>query len=385
MSIWIKNGRLLDPARNLDAPGDVLLSGARIVAFSPEAARGADQVIDAAGCLVSPGLIDFHIHLARCLTDTGVHPDVMALPNGITAAVDQGSAGTSNMEALLRTLIPSSEITIKAFLNVSAIGVTTERHTENPDPASWDRERIEYLFDRYPEHLLGLKLRLGKGFSDGFGTRSLEDALKIAEGIGKPLCVHLTNSEVPYAEVLRLLRKGDILCHCYQGVGDHTILDDTGHVAKAVWDARNRGVIFDVASGRINYNIKVMQSAYAEGFFPDVISTDAVSTSIYQHKLFHLLYVISRHMAMKRPLLEVFAACTATPARLMHKEGSASGGAIGTLAPGAEADLAIFKIREKPLTFRDQYGNTLEGTQLLVPQLTIKAGRVAYEQIDFAF
>jgi predicted amidohydrolase len=237
-----------------------------------------------------------------------------------------------------------------------------------------------YLFDRYPEHLLGLKLRLGKGFSDGFGTRSLEAALKIAEVLGKPLCVHLTNSEVPYSEVLSLLRKGDILCHCYQGVGDYTILDDKGHVSPAAWEARKRGVIFDVASGRINYNINVMRHAFADDFFPDLISTDAVSTSIYQHKLFHLLYVVSRHLAMQNPLLDIFAACTATPARIMGLERL-----IGTLEEGAWADIAIFKIRKKPITFNDQYGNTLEGTQLLVPQLTIKAGRVVYEQIDFAF
>jgi predicted amidohydrolase len=93
---WIKNARILDPARGLDSRGDILVSGSRIAAFSPEAARDAEQVIDAEGCLVTPGLIDFHIHLARYMADTGVYPDLMALPNGITAAVDAGSSGTSN-------------------------------------------------------------------------------------------------------------------------------------------------------------------------------------------------------------------------------------------------------------------------------------------------
>jgi predicted amidohydrolase len=378
--IWIKNARVLDPSRGLDSSGSRLVSGSRIAAFSPEEARNAEQVIDAKGCLVTPGLVDFHIHLARCLTDTGVYPDLMALPNGITSAVDAGSCGTAAMEGFVRSLIPLSEITIKAFLNVSPVGVTTERHAENPDPASWDVERIEYLFERYGEHLLGLKLRLGKGFSDGFGIRSLQAARAIACQLKKPLCVHLTNSEVPYSEVLALLCKDDILCHCYQGLGEHTILDDSGHILPSVREARSRGVIFDVASGRINYNLDVMRKAYADGFFPDIISTDAVSTSVYNHKLFHLLYVLSRHLAMGGPILDVFAACTSTPARLMGLENS-----IGTLAPGAQADIAIFKIREKPLVFPDQYGNTLEGTQLLIPQLTIKAGRVVYEHIDFAF
>ncbi|MDR0876662.1 MAG: amidohydrolase family protein [Treponema sp.] len=380
--ILIKNGRIIDPARGIDQTGSVLTDGSRIAEYSEAAAMDAEQVFDATGCIVTPGLIDFHIHLARHITDAGVLPDVMGLPNGITAAVDQGSCGTANIEGFIRHTVASSEMTLRAFLNVSAIGVTTERHPENPDPATWDTDRIAYLFDQYPGFLLGLKLRMGKGFSTGWGIKTLEAALKISGQIQKPLCVHLTNSELPYEDIVSLLRPGDILCHCYQGIGDYTILGKgtSGSVIDAVREARKRGVLFDVASGRINYNIKVMQAAFADGFLPDIISTDAVSTSVYNHKLFHLLFVLSRHFAMGTALIDALRCCTAAPARLMGLEGK-----IGTLAPGSQADIAVFRLRDKPVLFKDREGNELEGKLLLIPQLTVHKGRVAYAQMDFVF
>jgi dihydroorotase len=60
-------------------------------------------------------------------------------------------------------------------------------------------------------------------------------------------------------------------------------------------------------------------------------------------------------------------------------------GRIGTLAPGALADVAILKIRDKPMTFADQFGNIYPGDELLLPMATFKAGRCAFMRIDFSF
>ena len=61
--IWIRNGRVIDPANGRDAIGDVYARGGVIVEeFSEEEKRSAEQ-IDAAGLVVSPGLVDIHVHL----------------------------------------------------------------------------------------------------------------------------------------------------------------------------------------------------------------------------------------------------------------------------------------------------------------------------------
>lgn len=66
MALLVSNARLLDPARKVDAPGSLLVVDGRVAAVGPEA--GADpraagaEVLDAAGRLLCPGLIDLHVH-----------------------------------------------------------------------------------------------------------------------------------------------------------------------------------------------------------------------------------------------------------------------------------------------------------------------------------
>jgi dihydroorotase len=60
MSLLIANGHLIDPASGLSAQGDVLIEGAAIARIG--AGLTGDTVIDAAGCVVSPGFVDIHVH-----------------------------------------------------------------------------------------------------------------------------------------------------------------------------------------------------------------------------------------------------------------------------------------------------------------------------------
>ncbi|MCI5160192.1 MAG: dihydroorotase, partial [Candidatus Electrothrix sp. AUS1_2] len=60
--LLIKNGRIIDPANNVDRTGDLLLVNGRIA--DPATTIPADiEEIDAQGCWVVPGLIDMHVHL----------------------------------------------------------------------------------------------------------------------------------------------------------------------------------------------------------------------------------------------------------------------------------------------------------------------------------
>jgi len=58
----IRGGRVIDPASGRDDVADVLLEGARIARVG-RVTRKADQVIEAEGLIVAPGLIDMHVHL----------------------------------------------------------------------------------------------------------------------------------------------------------------------------------------------------------------------------------------------------------------------------------------------------------------------------------
>lgn len=60
-TLLIKNGTVLDPSRKLQTQADVLVRDGKIAGIGQNLGE-ADQVIDATGCYVTPGLIDIHVH-----------------------------------------------------------------------------------------------------------------------------------------------------------------------------------------------------------------------------------------------------------------------------------------------------------------------------------
>lgn len=375
----IVNGRVIDPAAGVDDSRDIYIRNSKIVQPAPGETVEVGETIDAKGCLVLPGLIDFHTHLYRGHTDLGIHPDLMTIPNGVTSAVDAGSAGTAGFEGFYKDVVSAADITIRSFILVGSIDVATDTYFENTDPQYYDIPRLEYMFERYPEQLLGIKVRIGKLFSKEFNIKPLLEAKRLAKQIGTIVCVHAVHPESPYERILEVLEKDDILCHCYQSKGDYTILDANGKVSAAARAARERRVLFDAASGRANYNFAVAAKALADGFPPDFVTTDVVTVSMYDRRVFSLPAVMSAYLALGMPLVEVLRAVTATAAKHMRLEGH-----IGTLQPGALADVAIVKLAERPISFPDQFGNVVEGNKLFVPMQTFKAGRNVFARIDFA-
>jgi dihydroorotase len=85
-SLLICGGRVIDPASGLDRIADVAVVDGRIAQIGPGlSATPAQRVIDAAGCIVAPGLIDPHVHLRE---PGGEHKET--LRSGSEAAVDGG-------------------------------------------------------------------------------------------------------------------------------------------------------------------------------------------------------------------------------------------------------------------------------------------------------
>ncbi len=375
----IRGGRVIDPARHIDATEDIAVAGNRIV----EAAQAEDavNVIDASGCIITPGLIDFHAHLFRSGTTAGVCSDMLSA-QGVTAAVDAGSAGTSNFEAYYRADVASSSLRLKSYLLPFCAGQVSFTVPEDYDPGKYDRRQLHHLFEKYPDHLLGLKVKFSKGAfpeDESQALSYLRALIDIAGEIpGCSVCVHVTDAAAPAPEIAKLLRPGDIYCHCYNGRG-YTIYDETGHIYPEILDARRRGVIFDASNGYGNFSLDIAAAAIGDGFTPDVISTDI--TSMHANRpgfVKSLPYVMSKYLSLGMGLSDIVKAATATPARLMRM-----GGCIGTLTPGAYADIAIMREREVSVTFRDVLGRALEGCRLLVPQLTMLDGAVVYSQTDF--
>ena len=127
-----------------------------------------------------------------------------------------------------------------------------------------------------------------------------------------------------------------------------------------------------------DYAFSTARAALADGFEPDLISTDVTRASLFERSVFGLPLIMSKYLTLGIPLQRVVKACTATPAALLGMQGK-----LGTLAPGAYADIAIFQLRDTSLKMRDSFGEMLNYSQVLVPQVTILNGKAAYRNVEF--
>ncbi len=374
IDILVKNGRVIDTARGVDRVGDVAVSGRRIVPV-PSGEFKAEKTVDASGCLVLPGLIDFHTHIFYDGALSSVRPDHL-LSMGVTAAVDAGTSGCGTYEAFHNSAVVPSHVRVKSFLNVSSNGQSDEALPENVDPAFYNAHGIGRELERHAGEILGLKLRLGRSLAAS--AKPLYGSLELAGRMGLPLCVHVTDSPCPNAEIARALRPGDIFCHMYHGRGA-TILDENGKALPEVREARKRGVIFDMANGKGNFCHEVAVQAIRDGFLPDVVSTDMTSEKLHFSPYCRSLpSVMSKLLCMGMDLTDLVRATTETPARLMGMAGQ-----IGTLAPGAFADIAVFSLENRQVEHRDFFNKIFVGDRLLLQKLTVSRGDIVFSQADF--
>ena len=143
-------------------------------------------------------------------------------------------------------------------------------------------------------------------------------------------------------------------------------------IEPGVLRARERGVLFDAANGKSNFSFAVAKAALAAGFLPDIISTDLTAMTFGPSPhVGSLPRVQSKYLTLGLSLSEILRRCTEIPARLMGLAEQ-----LGTLQPGARADLAVFRLEDQSWEQQDWRGDTLPCGQLLVPQMTILGGEI---------
>src|SRR5262245_47176507 len=122
--LLIKGGEIINPATGYFGRGDIAVARDRIAAVECDIpTESAFRVIDAAGLLVTPGLIDLHAHVWHGAGYYGIDADPIGALTGVTSWVDAGSAGAFTFDGLRRYVIEPAKVRISAFLNISCIGL----------------------------------------------------------------------------------------------------------------------------------------------------------------------------------------------------------------------------------------------------------------------
>jgi dihydroorotase len=118
----LKGGRVIDTAQGVDGVQDVAISDGKIAAVATDLS-GADEIVDARGALVLPGLIDTHAHVFRHVTGRfGLDADLVGVHSGVTALVDQGGPSLMTFPAFRSYVVEAAASRIYAFLSAYLVG-----------------------------------------------------------------------------------------------------------------------------------------------------------------------------------------------------------------------------------------------------------------------
>ena len=372
--IKITNAMALDPLAGTFQKREVAVEG-QVMAAEPS--KEARLCIDGSGCIVTPGLIDIHLHLFSYVSAGSVKADLACLPYGVTTAVDAGTSGAPSYPLFHETEVRRSVTRVMAYLNIASAGLLSSVCTEDTKPEHIEKDLIQNLFRQYRGELVALKLRNSLGIVEKGDETPLRMMTELGEQLGVPAVAHMTDPAISCEKAAEILRPGDVFCHMYQAEGD-TILDENGQVKQGIWEARRRGVLFDACNGNANFSFRVAEAAIKQGFLPDLTGPDLTPLSSHRPHVYDLPRLLSKYLMFGMSVRDVLERVTLAPARFLKMERS-----LATLAPGTPADIAIFRLEEKPVAFTDRYGEVRYYDKVLVPQMTIKDGTIVWAQTGF--
>lgn len=378
--IVLKGGHVIDPKNNHDGIMDVAIAEGKIAMVASSISESqSKKVIDASGLYVTPGLIDMHVHVFNGHTPgsyiadgpTSVPPDGFTFRSGVTTVVDAGSSGWKNFRQFKEQTIDQSQTRVLALLNIVGVGMLgrfEEQNVEDMNPVM-TAHMINKLF---PDILVGIKSAHYWG-----DFTQVDKAVEAGKLANVPVMVDFGEHQPPNSiESLFMehLRPGDMFTHTYSNGPKQreTVVDENHQVKPFVFKAQERGIVFDVGHGGGAFSWVQAVPAVKQGFLPNVISTDLHIQSM-NTGMKDLCNVMSKFMALGLSIQDVVLRTTLNPARVINRP------ELGNLDIGAEADVTVLRVRDGSFGFTDVRRLTVDGTQKVEAELTIRAGRIVWD------
>jgi dihydroorotase len=422
-TLWIKNGRVVDPASGRDALGDVFAVDGRFAATLDAAQRAAARVVDATGLVVCPGLVDIHVHLREpgqahketiqtgsWAAAAGGFTSVVCMPN-TTPAADNAGTIRYILDAVEREAVvhvhPTGCITlgqkgeslapIGSLKRAGCVAITDDGQCVQNNELM--RRALEYA------HMFGLPVM------DHCQDESLTKGAAMHEGI---VSTRLGLRGWP-AAAEDIVVSRDVVLAAHTGAHVHLQHMSSGTAIEIVRRARQRGVavtaeatphhiaLTDAAVAGYDTNFKMNpplrteadRRAIIEGLRDgtiDCIATDhAPHTNYEKDKEFDFapfgivgletalpVVLEALHRQEGFPLADVVALMTCRAARVLKLS-------AGTLAPGAIADIAVFDPDERWTVNGSKFFGKSANSPWLGREMrgrvrtTIVAGRVVFD------
>lgn len=369
--LLIENGTVVDPVRGIHAVQDIAVAAGVIVELASDEKVAPAKRLNARGLLVTPGLIDLHVHVYRRHVPISLDADEVSLASGVTTMLDAGSAGSYNFAGFRYDVIDRVDAQVFGLVNLSCIGLVAAHYGELMDPRYADPAGVVRVIEQFPEVALGVKIRAGAQII-GAGQQGWDNFLKAVQAArdsGTWLMIHIGESPMPVPEMIPHLQAGDCITHCFKG-GSETILDEDGKVFEAVAEGARHGIVFDVGHGLGSFHWDIVQAALDQGFEPTTISTDLYRDNVHG-PVYDLPTTMSKFLMLGVSLDRVIAMSTSEPARVLGRNDD-----LGTLRPGTVADITLLDMRQGEFTFTDSYQQTRVGDRLLQAAGVVRRGEL---------
>lgn len=367
-SYLVRNAALLDVLDGSVTVCDILVENGIIIAMEPSIESPAEEVIDATGLTITTGWVDDHAHFYYDAPDNvGVNPERYFLPYGVTYAIDPGTAGADGFGAFRKYVRWNTALRYKSYLNISRVGVPIFGY-DLTDMDNLDTNACREAFLKYKDELVGLKERITSNMCAD-PLKALKTIRALCDELGTHFCVHATRCDLPSEVILSYLKKGDMLTHSFARTGSG-ILNEDGTVKECAWEAKKRGVIFDMGHGINSFTFATAQKAMAQGFFLDSISTD-LHVSDVNGPVYDLPTTMSKYMCLGASLLDTLRLVTVNPVRNLNLTDKSLRPAVGE-----RADFTAFKVEEGEFSYIDCDKLELIGKLRIVSHFTCVGDKI---------
>jgi len=399
--LLLRGGRVICPASGIDGIRDVAVKGGRIAAVGEDLPPGgARQVIDVAGRLVLPGLIDTHAHCYRHVTGRfGLEADLVGVRSGVPVIIDQGGPSCMTLPGFRHFVAETAATRVYAFISAYLVGgLEGHYYPSLYGPDGVDVGATVAAIEANRDLVRGIKAHAEIGGFARWGTRVMELAAEIGRRADLPVYIHFgqlwappegrtEDADTVITRVLPLLRPGDILAHPFTR-HPGGFVDRAGRVHPLVRDAIAAGLKVDVGHGS-HFSYRMARRALDAGVVPDTLGADmhgynthvppeagtpATHPDDETHPFagqarFSLVQAMSSMLALGLDLDQVVPMVTTGPAAMLGL-----GDRLGALQPGRDADVSVLTELHGRFVLRDNEGTEVVTERLLQPDFCLRAG-----------
>jgi len=407
----VKGGRVIDPKNGIDAVNDIGIRKGRIAAIAPKLDPGKAKIIDAAGLILTPGLIDTHAHVYEHVSgDFGLNPDLVGIRTGVTTVVDQGGPSALTFDGFRKFIVEKAKTRVLAFISAYlAGGLLGHRYVDLYGPSGINVKAIVNAARDNPDLVRGIKAHAEPGGYSRWGMKSMKLAKEASRELKLPVYIHLgtlwpeaegkppVNAAKIIDEVVPLLDPGDILAHPFTRFPSGFVAED-GAIHPLVKEVLAKGIRLDVGRGahfsfknaeRVvgagilpftlgadlhGYNVRLKDGGRAyRGMFTgegvdSIIADDRASPFERPYSLHHAMTEL---VALGVPLNEVVRMATENAAIVLGLESE-----MGALSVGMPADISALRVIDGDWTLVDSESVTKKATQLIHPEFALRAGKL---------